>query len=407
MTTPSPQKPTTVLIIGAGFAGLTAAIECVRHGHSVTVLDSFTQLKPLGDIISFGHNAGRVFRRWPGVEAALDPLCHRSKELVFNRWDGEHVLTQVWEEEELEKAGGKKFNGQRGEIHGVVWEYAVSLGVEIRLGERVVEYFEDEREAGVVVEAAAAADGQQDKKERKRYTADAVLAADGVRSTARTIVLGQEDKPKSSGYAIWRAWFPWVCTHPDTHDVSESWSAPGRVADALSLLSAWHPTVRAIVAATPPDRLVDWKLVYRDPLPTWVSPLGKIALLGDAAHPFLPTSIQGASQAVEDGVTVAVCLEMAGKGGKKADVREALRAYERIRYDRVRKAQKTGETTRDRWHKADFDKVLQEPEAVRLPREEWLLGHDAEAHAYAVYGETVEQMRREEGKGGVDVRSLL
>lgn len=163
------------------------------------------------------------------------------------------------------------------------------------------------------------------------------------------------------------------------------------------------------MAATPPDRLVDWKLVYRDPLPTWVSPGARIALLGDAAHPFLPTSIQGASQAVEDGVTVAVCLEMAsrGKDGKK-NVGEALLAYERIRYERVRKAQKTGETTRDRWHKADFDRVLKEPEAVRLPREEWLLGHDAEAHAYAVYGETVEQLRREEEKkGGPDVRSLL
>lgn len=218
MSTPSPENhpKTSILIIGAGFAGLTAAIECVRHGHSVTLLDSFTSLKPLGDIISFGHNAGRVFRRWPGVEAALDPLCHRSKELVFNRWDGEHVLTQVWEEEELERGGGKKFNGQRGEIHGVVWEYAVRLGVEIRLGERVVEYFEDEGEAGVVVEIAAVGeDGEQGKenekkkkKVTKRYTADAVLAADGVRSTARTIVLGQEDKPKSSGYAIWRAWFP-------------------------------------------------------------------------------------------------------------------------------------------------------------------------------------------------------
>lgn len=213
-STPQNQPKTTVLIIGAGFAGLTAAIECVRHGHAVTLLDSFTQLKPLGDIISFGHNAGRVFRRWPGVEAALDPLCHRSKELVFNRWDGEHVLTQVWEEEELERAGGKKFNGQRGEIHGVVWEYAVRLGVEIRLGERVVEYFEDEEEAGVVVEVAAAGEedggqqGEKKKERKKRYTADAVLAADGVRSTARTIVLGQEDKPKSSGYAIWRAWFP-------------------------------------------------------------------------------------------------------------------------------------------------------------------------------------------------------
>lgn len=36
---------------------------------------------------------------------------------------------------------------------------------------------------------------------------DVVLAADGVRSTGRTIVLGYEDKPKSSGYAVYRAWF--------------------------------------------------------------------------------------------------------------------------------------------------------------------------------------------------------
>ncbi|KAL0258111.1 hypothetical protein SLS55_007283 [Diplodia seriata] len=467
---PNAQKSTKttttrVLIIGAGFAGLTAAIECVRHGHApVTLLEAFPRptTNLVGDIISFGHNAGRVFRRWPGVEAKLDPICHRSKELVFNRYDGEHLMTQTWEEGALEEKGGKKFNGHRGEIHAVVWEEAVRVGVDVRCGERVVEYFEGEGEAGVVVEveveAEAGVEGgggkekKEKRKERKRYAADVVLAADGVRSTARTIVLGQEDKPKSSGYAIWRAWFPsdelakdpltrhlvvngdthtgwlgpdihflaasikngtsfsWVCTHKDTADVAESWSAPGSVDDALALLSDWSPTVRAIVRHTPSDRLVDWKLVYRDPLPTWVSPGRRIALIGDAAHPFLPTSIQGASQAVEDGVTVAVCLELATSGsgeGKKGDVREALLAYERMRYERVRKAQKTGETTRDRWHKADFDKVKEQPEAVKLPREEWLLGHDAEAHAYAVYAETVERIRKEEAKGVPDVTSLL
>lgn len=37
-------------------------------------------------------------------------------------------------------------------------------------------------------------------------TADLVIGSDGVRSIARTLVLGYEDKPKSSGYAIFRAW---------------------------------------------------------------------------------------------------------------------------------------------------------------------------------------------------------
>lgn len=83
---------------------------------------------------------------------------------------------------------------------------------------------------------------------------------------------------------------------------------------------------KAIVEKTP--SLVDWKLVYRDPLPRWVSDHGRIALLGDSAHPFLPTSAQGATQAMEDGVTIAICLRRAGKN----QVPTAVRTYQEIRY---------------------------------------------------------------------------
>jgi 2-polyprenyl-6-methoxyphenol hydroxylase-like FAD-dependent oxidoreductase len=97
------------------------------------------------------------------------------------------------------------------------------------------------------------------------------------------------------------------------------------------------------VSKTPEEKLVDWKLVYRDPLPRWVSDGGRTCLLGDSAHPFLPTSAQGATQAMEDGVTIAICLREAGKN----NVQAALRAFQDIRYDRVKAVQKTGETTRD------------------------------------------------------------
>ena len=42
---------------------------------------------------------------------------------------------------------------------------------------------------------------------RRQVPADVVIAADGVKSKARQAVLGYEDKPKSSGYAVWRAWY--------------------------------------------------------------------------------------------------------------------------------------------------------------------------------------------------------
>lgn len=57
-------------------------------------------------------------------------------------------------------------------------------------------------------------------------------------------------------------------------------------------------------------------------------------------------------------------------------------------YDRVKAVQKTGETTRDMWHKADWDKVKSDPKAVELPREDWILEHDAELHAENTFAES-------------------
>ena len=159
--------------------------------------------------------------------------------------------------------------------------------------------------------------------------------------------------------------------------------------------------VQKILDATP-SPLIDWKLVYREPLPTWISPKRRIALIGDAAHPFLPTSIQGASQAMEDGATIAVCLN---KGGK-AHVQESIAAFEALRYERVRAAQKTGEQTRDMWHKADFSEVKKDPDSMRLKREPWLLDHDAEMYAEENYDATVRLLRENEKGDTMEGRKL-
>lgn len=114
---------------------------------------------------------------------------------------------------------------------------------------------------------------------------------------------------------------------------------------------------------------------------------------------------------MEDGATLAVCLQMSGK--EKAT--EALQAYERIRsvkfgnlnrdesadsssrYDRVLLTQTSGEKTRDKWHKADFDSLKKNPEAIKLKRDEKILNFDAEINAYKLYNQTVSDLR-DEGK---------
>ena len=181
-----------------------------------------------------------------------------------------------------------------------------------------------------------------------------------------------------------------MLTHKDEADIDEDWQFPGNKDEVKRNLEGWAPVVHDIVDATPADRLVDYKLVFRDPLPTFISPKARIALIGDAAHPFLPTSIQGASQSMEDGVTLAITLEKAGRG----KVPQAIRAYEAIRYERVHRAQMTGVTTREQWHKADWDKIWKDVKVLHLKREAWLLDFDAETHAYEVVDDVLRKLNQ-------------
>lgn len=80
-------------------------------------------------------------------------------------------------------------------MHAALYNYAVDRGIDIRLGHRVTDYFEDGEQAGVV------ANGE-------RLTADVVFAAEGVRSPGRKILLGFEGYLESCEYAVYRDWYP-------------------------------------------------------------------------------------------------------------------------------------------------------------------------------------------------------
>ncbi|KAH8105037.1 monooxygenase [Phellopilus nigrolimitatus] len=394
-----------VIVVGCGFAGLACAIESRRKGHKVILLEKRTALEDLGDSISFAPNSGRLFEHW-GLGEQLMDICTQHTFMHMHNYTGELLTAQPLPQKLY---GSNSYNGRRGEIHDVLLRYAKKLGVDVRFEQNVEGYWEDEKggRAGVVVNG-------------KKIDGDVVVGADGARSRARELVLGFEDKPKPSGYAVYRAWFNskeqgidkdpltsifykkggefhgwigqdihmlamsfrdgeemcWVMTHKDNDDIGESWSLPGTISEALSYVKGWDLRCRALIEKTP--SCIDWKLVWRDPLPTWVSAGARIVIIGDAAHPYLPTSIQGASQGVEDGVALAITLELAGK----KNVHLATRTFEHIRYDRVCRAQAQGVTTRDKLHKNPEERVDGDFE---MPFPEWLLNFDVSKHTTEMY----------------------
>jgi 2-polyprenyl-6-methoxyphenol hydroxylase-like FAD-dependent oxidoreductase len=306
-----------------------------------------------GDLIVLTPNGTRIVARWDNCIEKIMDRCLWTEQMNIRDTSGKLLHVQPWV---LGHQGYPFAMGQRAAYQEVLVRFAESLGIKIHMNSRVEEHFETETAAGIVVNGVI-------------HYADIVVGADGINSRCRVLVTGSEDKAESSGYAVFRAWFNldevkdpvinelrrgdgdsydlWVgedvhafcltcpslnmivyaLTHRDKFDAEESYSHPGKVADILETCKDWDPRYRAVVQATPPNRLVDWKLLWRDPVKNWVSKGGRIAIIGDAAHPFLPTSGNGAVQALEDAATIAAVLRLAGK----ANIATALRAFETLR----------------------------------------------------------------------------
>lgn len=166
----------------------------------------------------------------------------------------------------------------------------------------------------------------------------------------------------------------------DTEDIGESWSFPAKKDDVLACLAqgGFEHKLVEVVQATPEANMVDYKLVWRDPLKTWISPSARTTLIGDAAHCHLPTSAQGGSQAMEDGVALAVSLKRAN-----GDVPLALRVFERIRFNRSHVTHMASISVRDGYHNVDFEgeDIKKNPQILNLPRPRWVIEYDIEKEA--------------------------
>ena len=260
--------------------------------------------------------------------------------MAIRRWgDGKVLATQPL----MDMAG---YIGHRGDYHEVFLSAVREKGMRVQMGREVCGFDEGGEGKRPAVRL----------KDGEVVEADVVVGADGIKSRARELVLGFKDHPRSSGYSCFRAYFPgsvlegeegckeltqgdcvniwigedthvvqntlaggkefnWILTRKISHEkdleITESWFQEGDLNEVWRCIEGLDPRIVAAIKHTP--SCLDWKICYRDPLPTWVSRSHKIALLGDSCHAHLPTSAQGASQATESAAVLALCLKMAGK----------------------------------------------------------------------------------------------
>jgi 2-polyprenyl-6-methoxyphenol hydroxylase-like FAD-dependent oxidoreductase len=95
----------------------------------------------------------------------------------------------------------------------------------------------------------------------------------------------------------------------------------------LERFRGWHEPINSIIEATDESSILRNDIYDQDPLRKWSD--GRVTLLGDAAHPAIPTLGQGACQAIEDAVVLAACLR------RESNVVRALKSYESLRMKRT------------------------------------------------------------------------
>jgi 2-polyprenyl-6-methoxyphenol hydroxylase-like FAD-dependent oxidoreductase len=124
---------------------------------------------------------------------------------------------------------------------------------------------------------------------------------------------------------------------------------------------------------------MDFKLMWRDPQPKWVSPASHVVQLGDAAHTFMPSSGNGGTQALEDAISLATCPRTAGR----EKIAQATRVHNVLRFQRVSCLQAFGVVSREARNTAKNKGESK----VKPTLGKWLVEHDPEAYARSRYEE--------------------
>lgn len=183
----------------------------------------------------------------------------------------------------------------------------------------------------------------------------------------------------------------WIMNHDVTGSEAESWNNTIDYDEVLTGMDdvpgpiKWGKIFKQLVKCTPPKTVINFELLWRNPQPSWCSPAARVVQIGDSAHSFLPASGNGATQAIEDAVSIASFLQIGGK----ENISQSVKAHVFTRFTRVSCAQKLGFSNAELLQDTDWEKVKLDPRkaAPKLPG--WVFGHDPEHFAYQNYDKIV------------------
>jgi salicylate hydroxylase len=391
-----PSKPVRVAIVGGGIGGLSAANAMLRRGIDVTVWEQTDAQGETGTGLSLFPNGRRQLERMRLGDTLAEVGARIGEASAYYRMDGTFVGRVVT----TDSSGWNGIYGMhRADLLRVLAKGLPSTA--IRSGHRCIGFKQNASSVQLTF-----ATGQTD-------TVDVVIAADGIQSGLQKYI-AEPSPPEYSGWRAYRGLIPrekvpdwpkeahqvwmgdgkhfmvypvrsgrllnYVGFVPTRDETIESWSATGDRDELAASFEGWDARVVGFLKKV--ETCFWWGLYDRRPLASWTK--GRVALLGDAAHAMLPHLGQGANQAIEDGVALAVFLE----GRNSAEIYDVLRWYEAFRRARTDVVQAEARKQGLRLDSRSGNLQQRDQEIVRSAEfRKWLYDYDVEKAAIAYLSE--------------------
>ncbi|MGY6645495.1 MAG: FAD-dependent monooxygenase [Salinarimonas sp.] len=346
-----------VTVIGAGIGGLTAALALSRIGRQVTLVERRTGFTEVGAGLQLSPNATRILGDLGLSQALARQACEPQRVVVRSVRSGREIGEVAQGPFMRARFGAPNYVIHRADLQTILLD-AVRAQPNIRLlMGRTLEHL-DQQDGHVALGFTRSGERRED------MASTIVIGADGAWSKTRPLI-NDARVPAFQGYVAWRATIArkdappelagdetglWL--GPQGHIVhypvsagrklnivairrqpkaAIGWSEPGERAELLAAFAGAAEPLQRLLAA--PQEWLLWSL---HDLSVGALARGRVALLGDAAHPVLPFMAQGAAMAIEDAAILVHALH--DMPHKPVD---ALNRYAKLRLQRVRRIQTT------------------------------------------------------------------
>jgi salicylate hydroxylase len=354
--------PRRAIIAGAGIAGLTTAIALSKAGLRVAIYERAKTLDEFGAGLQLTPNATRILARYGLLERVL-PLASRPRAILVLRGSDDRELMRMPLDHAERRWGAAYLVVHRADLQRALLDAALAQSdVELTLGATVLDFVDDGGRLSVRLARGLAQSYDE---------ADLLIGADGLRSRVRDqLGFGAQDHVEFAGRVAYRAVINADNANPrlpqnvilrlgrdahlvqyplrggsiinlvatirsawptgDTNHVNGERDEAVNHAGLESAFRSWSREARLLTQA--PGQWGAWPLYHRSPISSFS--LGRVALIGDAAHPMVPFLAQGAAQAIEDAGQLGRVLSDAQA------IPAALSMYSRDRVARATRVQR-------------------------------------------------------------------